>query len=157
MIKTMKEIFPATVVIISLMYVTISKYMAISVIKKQFPQKPLELEPFNKFVVPSKLGVMFVSFYLVSNAIAFFGYITQEYYKILMNNVLYVMAYILMMNGLAVVMYSIRNTKSRLIKNIVIVVLVFLFFIINVPLVILGVLDMAFDFRKLGFRRKRYE
>ena len=67
------------------------------------------------------------------------------------------MAYILMMNGLAVVMYSIRNTKSRLIKNIVIVVLVFLFFIINVPLVILGVLDMAFDFRKLGFRRKRYE
>ena len=74
-----------------------------------------------------------------------------------MNNVLYVMAYILMMNGLAVVMYSIRNTKSRLIKNIVIVVLVFLFFIINVPLVILGVLDMAFDFRKLGFRRKRYE
>lgn len=154
MIKTMKEIFPATVIIISLLYVTFSKYMAMSIIKKQFPEKQLELAPFNRFVVPSKLGALFVIFYIIANIMVYSGNITRQYYTIIMNNVLYVMAYMLMMDGLAVIMYAMRNTKSRFAKNLVVVILIFLFFIVNLPLVILGVLDMAFDFRKLGFRRK---
>ena len=70
-------------------------------------------------------------------------------------NIMYVLSFALAFQGLAVLSFFAMNLKFKVFKVIILLLSYIMFFFINPPLVIIALLDIFLDVRKLGFRRSK--
>lgn len=147
-----KQLFPSIVMITCLFMTLISKYMGLFLLRRIFPKEKMSFKPFSHFELPDRLGIFFLLFWLVINALSLFNILDKNYSDRLITNVLYLIIYMLVIEGLAVLIFFINklNKGSRIIAVLITVILFWsAFFVLS----FIAILDMAFDFRKLSFRR----
>ena len=147
-----KQLFPSIVMITCLFMTLISKYVGLFLLRRIFPKEKMSFKPFSHFELPDRLGIFFLLFWLVINALSLFNILDKNYSDRLITNVLYLIIYMLVIEGLAVLIFFINklNKGSRIIAVLITVILFWsAFFVLS----FIAILDMAFDFRKLSFRR----
>lgn len=149
-----KQLFPSIVMITCLFITLISKYIGLFLLKRIFPKENMNFKPFSHFELPDRLGVFFLIFWIVINACSLFNILDKNYSDRLITNVLYLIIYMLVIQGFAVLIFFINklNKNSRIIAVIAAIILFWsAFFVLS----FIAILDMAFDFRKISFRRDK--
>lgn len=154
MISIIKELMPALIIIFAMTYNIFSKYMATSIIRAFNPENE-EIPKFRQFYVPRELGLLFVITYVAVNVLSFTNLITDVVAQNVVLNIMYVLSFALAFQGLAVLSFFAMNLKFKVFKVIILLLSYIMFFFINPPLVIIALLDIFLDVRKLGFRRSK--
>jgi len=154
MIKTIKDLMPALIIIFAMTYNIFSKYMATSIIRSFQPDN-LEIPRFRHFYVPRGLGLLFIAIYLGVNVLSFTKVITDTAAQNVVMNVMYVLSFALAFQGLAVLIFVAGNLRFKVFRLVVLLISYIMFFFLNPPLVIIALLDIFLDVRKLGFRRSK--
>lgn len=154
MIKTIKELMPALIIIFAMTYNIFSKYIATAILRIFNPENE-EIPKFRQFYVPRELGLLFVITYVAVNVLSFTNLITDVVAQNVVLNIMYVLSFALAFQGLAVLSFFAMNLKFKVFKVIILLLSYIMFFFINPPLVIIALLDIFLDVRKLGFRRSK--
>ena len=68
---------------------------------------------------------------------------------------MYVLSFALAFQGLAVLIFFAANIRFKIFRFIILMISYIMFLFINPPLVIIALLDIFLDVRKLGFRRSK--
>jgi hypothetical protein len=154
MIKTIKDLMPAIIVIFAMTYNIFSKYVATYIIRSFQPDN-IEIPKFKQFYVPRELGLLFVTAYVIVNVLSFTKIITDTAAQSVITNIMYVLSFALAFQGLAVLIFFAANIRFKIFRFIILMISYIMFLFINPPLVIIALLDIFLDVRKLGFRRSK--
>lgn len=153
-VKTIKDLMPALIIIFAMTYNILSKYIATTILRRFQPDNT-EIPKFRQFYVPRELGLLFVVTYVGVNALSFTKVITDLVAQNVVLNIMYVLSFALAFQGLAVLIFFADNFKVKIFKFLILVISYIIFLFINAPLVIIALLDIFLDVRKLGFRRSK--
>lgn len=146
-----KKMFPSIMLIFSFLMTLLSKYAGIFILKRIFPREDYNFKPFREFVVPEKLGLFFIVFYGAIYILSYLKILDSSYSDRLISNVLYLMIYMLVIQGLAVIFYFI-NKLNKIARVFCFFAVFLLFQTLFVAIAFIAILDMTFDFRKIRVR-----
>lgn len=150
-VYTTKKLFPSIMLIFSFLMTLLSKYVGVFILKRIFPKENYNFKPFREFVVPEKLGLFFVVFYGLMYILSYLKILDSSYSDRLVSNVLYLMIYMLVIQGLAVIFFFI-NKLSKIGRLFCVLAIFLLFQTLFIAIAFIAILDMTFDFRKIRVR-----
>ena len=153
-IKTVQDLMPSLIIIFAMIYNIFSKYIAASIIRSFQPENQ-EIPRFRQFYVPRELGILFVITYVVANVLSFTNVITDTSAQNIVLNTMYVLTFALAVQGLAILIFVAGNIRIKILRFLILLISYIMFLFINPPLVIIALIDIFLDIRKLGFRRSK--
>lgn len=153
-IKTVQDLMPSLIIIFAMIYNIFSKYIAASIIRSFQPENQ-EIPRFRQFYVPRELGILFVITYVVANVLSFTNVITDTSAQNIVLNTMYVLTFALAFQGLAILIFVAGNIRIKILRFLILLISYIMFLFINPPLVIIALIDIFLDIRKLGFRRSK--
>ena len=68
---------------------------------------------------------------------------------------MYVLTFALAFQGLAILIFVAGNIRIKILRFLILLISYIMFLFINPPLVIIALIDIFLDIRKLGFRRSK--
>lgn len=149
------NVIPSIIFTFSLIYILISKYTGIFILKNKIKSPyGMLFSPFKNFFLPDKLGSYFFIAYIIIYAIKILDIGNAKYFSILSDNIVYIFFFMLSIHGFAVFVFSIKK-YSRFLRIILTMIVLVLYFRMIMIFGILAIIDRMIDIRKLGFRRSK--
>ena len=138
-------LIPSILGIMSLIVSSINVFLSSIILRKMGygVVKPIEFSKFKlpKNVIPG-IGVMFVAAFIIKK-------LGIEYHDALLYNLTFLVSFVFLIQGLAVVDFLLKKSKVRLIFRILILGVIMVFIPMGSVILFLGILDSIFDTRKI--------
>ena len=147
-VEYMLLIFPSMVMIFSFIMTSIN-YVIISKLIKKWGMRRYPIPSFSKFKLPDNvligIAIMLITTLLLKRLEIF-------YYDTVVLNITVSASFMFVVQGLSVIDYKLIDMNVRKFLRVVIIILLAVILPIGWLISFLGVLDILFDFRKIGKR-----
>ncbi|WMM24680.1 DUF2232 domain-containing protein [Tissierella sp. MB52-C2] len=143
--RSLIVLIPSMIGILSLVTSSINVFLS-SLILRKMGYGAVKTIGFSKFKLPKNIipgvGVMFVAAFIIKQ-------LGIEYHDALLFNITFLVSFVFLVQGLAVVDFLLKKSKVRLVFRILILGMMTLFIPMSSIILFIGILDTIFDTRKL--------
>ena len=145
-----KQIFPSILISISV-FISIFYYYVLKILCERLKIKEKEFVPFSHFIIPKEVFYAMVATFLLQ-----FIYKDSELFTIVMNNSLFILSSVIMVQSISLFYFFFaRRLKQFILKLLILIVITLLSLSLAEMAILIGMMDIIFDFAKRNKKRVR--